>query len=113
MSSRAVDAPRHALGKNNSRISGFRTHYTNAFGIQFNGNELIAYFGILHDIGNPADGFEEQTALAMSPSNMKALALTLSKIVDQYELLNSPIPLSPEFYEFIAHMDASPPKKAE
>lgn len=80
-----------------SRSQDFRTHFTNAFGIQFNGHELILTCALTIDNKNPKAGVEEQVAIAMTAFSAKQLMVTLRTVVEQFErATKQTIPVSPE-----------------
>lgn len=89
-----------ALNPNNTRSNDFRVVYSDTIGLQFNPHQTILTFSIAHDLRDPKKGGEEQVAVAMTPVQVKALAKTLTLLVENLEKqANAPIPFNNQVIE--------------
>lgn len=80
----------------------FRIVYCNHAGFQFNGFEAIIKFGVVNDLSDPNGGYVDQVAVAMNPSNVKALAISLGAMVKSHEeTTGSEIPINPDLQKNI------------
>jgi hypothetical protein len=69
----------------NEKSKEFRYVYSNAIGIQFNGQELYLTVGIRGDLGVDDGSFTEEVTVIMSPTAAKMLANTLSTLIASAE----------------------------
>ncbi len=84
-----------------TRSQEYRTFYSNTFGLQFLGPDVIIRCAILKDGANPSVGVDEQCGIAMSSVAAKALMLTLKAMIDQAESTGQSIPVSQEVHDVI------------
>jgi hypothetical protein len=70
---------------NNSRSSEFRYIYANGIAASFTGNEAVLVFGLKENPADPPSGMREEVGVIMVPLVMKTLAVTLTKIVEDFE----------------------------
>ena len=91
----------------NTRADGYRQVYANSYNFQFNGNDLVMNFGILHDLGKPKDGMEQQVSVIVNQVGLKTLALFLSGIVRGFETsTGTTIPVPPDTQTILDKMQA-------
>ena len=70
---------------NNTRATDFRYVYSNTTSLQFMGQEAVLTFAVVRNPSNVNDGAEEQVAVGMTASNLKALAYTVNRIIEHFE----------------------------
>lgn len=73
------------LHPNNTRASNFRVVFSDTTALQFLGHQAMLTFGIIRNPANPGDGAEEQVAVAMTGSSLKALVYTAGRIIEHFE----------------------------
>ena len=69
----------------NTRSKDFRYIYTNGLGAQIGGNEVILIFGIKEDQTIQDNKLQEEVGVIMTHATAKTLAVTLNKVIENYE----------------------------
>jgi len=97
---------------NNTRAEGFRYVYANTVGVQFMGPDGILTFSVFRNPADDKEGAEEQVAIGMNAPAIKALAITLSRVIENFEkAAGSEIPTNPELTASLDKMVVQPVKK--
>ncbi len=73
------------LGSANTRSNDFRYLYANGIATAFNGIEAIIAFGIKENLGDTSSKIREEVAIVMHPITLKNLAMTLSRVIEDFE----------------------------
>ncbi len=69
----------------------FRYLFSNAFGFQLTGNELIVTFGINEDVSRPDESVLEQSAIVLTLPSAKLFAALLNNLLAKFETENNTV----------------------
>jgi hypothetical protein len=99
----------------NPKSSDFRHVYSNAIGVQYNGNELYLTIGVRQTLNSsPDDAFLEEFVVVMNAVTAKLVAQALSGVIDSAEKITGQvIPVDPAKVKMVQDIIAAAEKSAE
>jgi len=70
----------------NARSKDFRYIYANGLAVQFGNNDVALIFGVKEDQATNDEHILEEVAVMMTPLTAKNLAISLTKIIEHFEM---------------------------